>query len=82
MQLTPPVLLQRPPPLKYGLSLVKTAWWGWEMPFYSQLNERELAMISCLAKYIKRQVEEYRHEKDGWDRLLSDLEELIELADT
>ena len=54
-----------------------------EMRFYcSELSERKLAVISCLAKYIKRQVEEYRHEKDGWDRLLSDLEELIELADT
>ena len=46
------------------------------------VGERELAVITALAKYIMSRVEEYRGEKGGWDRLVEDLEELIELANS
>ena len=46
------------------------------------IGERELAIVIALTRYIRECVEKYRRKKDGWDMLLEELEELIELANS
>ena len=46
------------------------------------LTERELAVVSCLAKHIKELVEDLKSKDDGWERLSKELDEIIRLADS
>lgn len=46
-----------------------------------ELTDRELTIVSCLAKHIREQAENYRYDIKGWDELLKELGELITLAD-
>ena len=46
------------------------------------LTERELAVVSCLAKHIRELVDDLKSKDDGWERLLKELDEIIRLADS
>ena len=48
----------------------------------AELNERDLALISGLLKYVRRQVQELREEEDGWNKLLELIDELIDAVDS
>jgi hypothetical protein len=49
---------------------------------FSEFSERELALASSLLKYLKQQVQEVMDKRDGWERLIELLDELIEVADS
>ena len=46
------------------------------------LTERELAVVSCLAKHIRELVDDLKSKDDGWECLLKELDEIIRLADS
>ena len=46
------------------------------------LTERELAVVSCLAKHIRELVDDLKSKDDGWERLSKELDEIIRLADS
>ena len=57
------------------------AWEGESVDFVG-LTERELAVVSCLAKHIKELVNDFKCKENGWDLLLKELDEIIRLADS
>lgn len=56
--------------------------WRWAGVSFSEFSERELALASSLLKYLKQQVQEVMDKRDGWERLIELLDELIEVADS
>ena len=55
---------------------------GGESVDFVGLTERELAVVSCLAKHIKELVNDFKCKENGWDLLLKELDEIIRLADS
>lgn len=48
---------------------------------FERFSDKELHIISCLAKYIKREAEDFMRHPDGWRHFIEELNELIETAD-
>jgi len=49
---------------------------------FEDLTERELHIVSCVAKYIKGEVDGCMGKEDGWEKLMKELDEVIRIADS
>ena len=46
-----------------------------------ELTDKELVLISAFCKYIRRRIDEWQYEKDGWEKLEEEIEEFIDVSD-
>jgi len=46
-----------------------------------ELTERELLVVSAFAKHIKMRIEDCREKEKGWNTVLEELDEFIQLSD-
>jgi len=46
-----------------------------------ELTDKELVLVAAFCKHIRRRIDEWYCDKDGWDKLREEMEEFIDVSD-
>lgn len=45
-----------------------------------ELTDKEFAFVSAFAKHIRNRIDEWKGDEDGWQKLIEELDEFIEIS--